>query len=293
MSRRFRSQRSLPYYLFANWNGYHGELSRALRKRFGGRGWFIHLALLTCAGAAIAKPFVYAVPQFLELRGASPGAHLGWFQWSPLIVWLSFLFEYLLGVAIQIYLILLAFTWVRGMTFSHTNLVDFSIRRFSYAVKWAGVIMLLSTLFIDAPLFLKNFPRMQSFFPENEIFASRLLFARLGLSAFILLTATMQIMLTFHNESWRAAMRDHWRFVARHWWPLIWFFLLAGVHLFALHLSDATVRRAVGEGTALWVTWSLLFPWIAALVFGWLLASWVSLFRRCEMRVPSAGAVKF
>jgi len=180
------------------------------------------------------------------------------------------------------------------MTFTHPNLIDLAIRRFSYVVKWAAIIMLLSTLFIDAPLILKNFRTLQPFFPEEELFGTRLTLARAGLATFILLTATMQIMLTFHNESWRHAMRDHWRFIARRWWPFSSFLIVAALHLFFLHVCDLAARRGLGDGTALWVTWTLLFPWLAAAVSGWLLASWVSVFRRCDpARVTTDNRVQF
>jgi len=268
--------------LLGNWQGHHAVLTRALQKRFRHTAWLVHAAIVLCALAALAKPFIYAVPQFLKAMAAPPEMHLVWFQWSPVIAWLAFLFEYLLGVCIQIYLILLAYTWVRGLTFNHANLLDLAIRRFSYVVKWAVIVMALSTLFIDAPLIMKNFPALAGLFPEEDILATRLAQARACLATFLLLTATMQIMLTFHNESWRRALRDHLRFIARRWWPFSWFVLLAAIQFFFLHACDLAVRRGVGEGTALWVGWSLLFPWIAAVIAAWLLATWVCLFKRCD-----------
>jgi len=266
--------------LLVNWDGHHGVLVTALRKRFGVAGWLVHLAILVCAFAAIAKPFIYAVPQLIQ-----PEAHLVWFQWAPVLAWLSFLFEYLFGVCIQIYLILLAYAWVRGISFTHAALLDVAIRRFSYVVKWAALVMLLSTLLIDAPLILKNFPQTASWFPpEKNIFDERLTIARALLAGFLLLTASMQITLTFHSESWRQALREHLKFVRRNWPAFGWYLVLAALHFYALHVCDLSVRRGVGEGTALWVAWTLLFPWIAALVAAWMLASWVCVFKRCDHR---------
>jgi uncharacterized membrane protein len=268
--------------LLGNWQGHHAVLARALQKRFVRTGWLVHAAIILCAIAAFAKPLIYAAPQLFKAMDAPPAMNLLWLQWGPVIAWLAFLFEYLLGVCIQIYLILLAYTWVRGLTFHHAHLLDFAIRRFSYVVKWAVIVMALSTLFIDAPLIMKNFPAFAGFLPEEEILATRLGQARACLATFLLLTATMQIMLTFHNESWRKAMRDHLRFIARRWWPFGWFVLVAAMHFFILHATDLAVRRGVGEGTALWVGWSLLFPWIAGVVAAWLLATWVCVFKRCD-----------
>ncbi len=141
-----------------NWRGHHGIFSAALRKRCGVWSAAVHLLVVLCAIAALAKPFIYVVPHLLKARGAGIDAQLLWFQWSPVVVWLSFLFEYLFGVAVQMYLILMAYLWVRGLSFTHHDLLEFAIRRFSYVMKWAAVVMLLSTLCIDAPLILKNFP---------------------------------------------------------------------------------------------------------------------------------------
>ena len=268
--------------LLANWNGHHSILREALRKRFGRWTCAVHLALLLCALAAILKPFIYVLPQLLRAQATSPAAGLLWFQWAPVVVWLSSLFEYLLGVGIQIYLVLLAYVWVRGLSFTHQHLRDFAVRRFSFVVKWAALVMLLSSLFIEAPLILKNFAPFAQWFPEATLFTAWLQPARAALATFLLLSATMQITLTFHNESWSNAVLDHLRFLARHSWPFAWFLIIAALHLYALHVLNLSVRKGVGEGGALWVLWTLLFPWLAALVSAWLLASWVSLFKRCD-----------
>jgi hypothetical protein len=36
----------------------------------------------------------------------------------------------------------------------------------------------------------------------------------------------------------------------------------------------------LGDGTAVGIAWSLLSPWLSALVSAWLLASWVCLYKR-------------
>ncbi len=273
--------------LLINRGGHHGVLIRALQKRFGFLGWIAHIAIMICAIAAIAKPLLYAAPQVLGLSGPSAAA---WFQWSPVVVWLSFLFEYLFGVFIQTYLILLAYIWVRGLTFTHAHLVDFAIRRFSSVAKWAAVILIFSSVFIDAPLILKNFAQFADWFPEREVFTVRLSIARAGLAVIALVFATMQITLIFHSESWRAAFRDHWDFVRRHSGSLVWFILIAALHCVALHTLDSAVARGLGEGTTLWVAWTFIFPWLAALVAGWLLASWVCVFKHCASPSHSAAS---
>lgn len=263
-----------------NWEGHHSVLARAVRKRFGLWGWVLHGGILICALAALTKPLLYAAPLLL---GLSPRAAAGWYQWSPVAEWLSFLFEYLAGVCVQLALILIAYCWVRGISFTHHHLIDFAIRRFSFVVRWALLVMVLSTLLIHVPLILKNFPAFQSWFPPDEVgFDFRWKIARGVITAVLLAFATMQITLTFHSESLRRALHDHWRFVTHHWWPLLWFFILAGMHFYLLHLGVALVQRGFGDGTALGIAWSLVTPWLHGFVGAWLLASWVCFYRHAD-----------
>lgn len=267
--------------LLGNWQGHHVVLNRALRKRFGRIGWMVHATIVACALAAVAKPLLYLAPQWFGLDN-HPTAAIAWVQWAPVIEWLAFLFEYLFGVFVQLYLILLAYAWVRGLEITRQHLVDFALRRCSYVMKWAAIVMLLSTVFINAPLILKNFAPFARVLPEEAVLTHWLECARFGLSVFLILTATMQITLAFHNESWRKALRDHAHFLARHWWPFVWFLVVAMVHLFVLHTVEIVISKGVGEGTALWVAWQLTFPWIAGIVTAWLLAAWVCIFHGCD-----------
>lgn len=267
--------------LLVNWQGHHVVLNRALRKRFGHSGWLVHSGIVLCALAALAKPLLYVAPQLFGMAD-HPAAAYAWFQWGPVIEWLAFLFEYLFGVFIQLYLILLAYAWVRGLEITRQHLVDFALRRCSYVMKWAAIVMLISSVLINAPLILKNFELFAPVLPGESVLNQWHDRARLGLSLFLLLTATMQITLTFHSESWRKALRDHLHFISRCWWPFFWFLAVALVHLFALHLVGIAVSCGLGEGTALWVAWKLSYPWLTGILTAWLLASWVCVFHSCE-----------
>jgi hypothetical protein len=273
---------------FINWEGHHAVLWRALRKRFGMRGWVLYGGIFVCALAALAKPLLYAAPQLLHLEEHAAGL---WFQWAPVAEWLSFIFEYLVGVGVQIGLILIAYCWVRGLTFHHEHLLDFAIRRFSFVVKWSLFVMLVSSVFIHAPLMLKNFAAFQGWFPIDEATIDRRWkIARAVLGLALLFFATMQITLTFHGESLGKALRDHWHFVGRHWWRLGWFLILAGLHFYLLRVGLEVVQRALGDGTSLGIGWSLLASWVNAIVAAWLLASWVCLFKQCDTdRTPAAA----
>lgn len=278
--------------LLVNWRGHRAVLLRALRKRYGRWGGPAFAAILVCALAVIGKLLLYAAPPLLRLEGV---AALVWLQWAPVVAWLAFLFEYLFGVCIQIYLILLAFCWVRGLTFDHNGLLDFAIRRFAFVVKWAAVVMVLSSVFIDLPLILKNFPAFQSWFPfDDSTIDRRLQIARSILTGFLLVFSTMQITLAFHNETLGAAFRDHARFLARNYWLFAWFVVVAGVHFFLFQFLNRAFARALGEGTAPGIAWSLLAPWLAGAIGAWLLASWVCLYKYCDRdRAPRENWIKF
>ena len=166
------------------------------------RAWGARQALSLCGSAAH------------HALGGDPMAQLAWFQWAPVVAWLGFLFEYLFGVCMQIYLILLAYAWVRGITFTHSHLLDFAIRRCSFVLKWALVVMLLSSVFIDLPLILKNFAAFRPGSPTmpRSSRAGSGLRARCS-PASCCSQPTVQITLVFHSESLRKALRDHVRFV--------------------------------------------------------------------------------
>jgi hypothetical protein len=272
--------------LFVNWQGYQGTLLRGLRKRFGLAGWAVHAALLRCALAAVVKPALFAGPRVLPYEL--------WLRWGPVVAWLSSIFEYFFGVCLQVYLLLLAYAWVRGLSFARGDLLDVAIRRFSFVVKWSALILLLSAIFIDAPLILKNFAPFAPYFPENVWSANRLAMARAAIAALVLLGASVQITMTLHSESWLKSWRGHFNFLASCWWAFGWFLLIAGFHLFATLAGIDAVARGVGEGTALWIAWKLLSPWLAGGVVAWLLASWVCVFTKDEAAPALAsGPVRF
>src|ERR1700726_3954573 len=87
--------------MVVNWRGLHGALLRALRKRYPFWSNFIYLILLLGALASLFKPIVFwRVP---EWGGVVPAA--GLMQISATVDTVGFIFEYLFGVYIQVYLI--------------------------------------------------------------------------------------------------------------------------------------------------------------------------------------------
>jgi hypothetical protein len=54
------------------------------------------------------------------------------------------------------------------------------------------------------------------------------------------------------------------------------------VHFFFLTVADAIVRGAIADRLVAKILWGLLYVFIRGFITGWLLASWVCLFRRGE-----------
>jgi len=254
------------------WRGRGAVLLSALRKRFGWWGWLLYGAMFVAALAALVKPFAYVAPQVFP-------AEL-WLRWGQLMASVAFVFEYLLGVTLQVFLLLLAFAWVRGLNFRHGEMLDVAVRRSVNVLPWTALILLLAVLLIEAPLVLKNFPGTSEWYPQEEVFAARLRLARAVLAGFLLLGAGMQLGLTLHAGTLRKAVVGWLRAAGRAWWPIGWFFLTAAFHFLVLHVCLENVARGVGEGTALWVAWRIVSPWLAAVVGAWLLASWVCVYKR-------------
>ena len=265
------------FLLLVNWKGHHLVLNRALRRRFGHWGWTLYAGITLCALAAIAKPFLlYAgLPTLAKYL---PGDFL--LTFSFLIDWLSFLFEYLFGVCIQIYLILLVYAWVRGASFSPQHLLDFAIRRFSAVMKWAAVVLVLSSALIHLPLILATLPPFSDRVYTPEVVAYVNHVARPLLAFFLIFFSTLQITLTFHSESLRQALRDHFHFILRNGLPLAWFLIIALVHFFGFHFLYQALAIGLGEGAAPGIAWELVAPLLEAFLAAWLLASWVCLFKQ-------------
>jgi membrane-anchored glycerophosphoryl diester phosphodiesterase (GDPDase) len=103
------------------------------------------------------------------------------------------------------------------------------------------------------------------------------------MAALIFSFATMQISLVLHNETLREAFQAHWQFVRRRSFRFGWFLLLCSLHYWFLALADAIIRAAATDRPLALIVWKLFYVLVRAIVSGWLLASWVCLFRQCEI----------
>lgn len=257
--------------LLVNWRGLHVALWRALRRLYRWAGFPIYSILLISMLAALAKPFVFwRLPAWNDQLST---AHL--LKLAASIDAVSFIFEYFVGVYIQVYLITVCLAWIKGLSFREGALFEFAVRRFSYVLEWAGIVILVSMIVLRLPLLLAYFVRVPDILDYLPL-------QRIGISGFILAFCSLQISLVLHNESLGAALRAHWQLLRRDSGRLGWFFLICALHFFGILVIDAMVRGAIGDRTLAMVLWKTVFVLLRALITGWLLASWVVLFRQCE-----------
>jgi hypothetical protein len=257
--------------MIINWRGLHGALLRALRKRYRLWSYFIYLILLLSALASLFKPIVFwRLPEWSGLVSAA-----GLLRISATVDTVAFIFEYLFGVYIQVYLITVCLAWIKGVSFEEGELFRFAMRRFSYVLEWAGIVVVVSTLVVRLPLLLAyftNIPGVLDYLPIERVFMSGLIIA----------FCSVQISLALHNETLSEAIRAHRRFIRGNVGRFGWFLIICGIHFFGIMICDAIVRSAIADRLGALFIWKFIFACLRGIVIGWLLASWVCLFRQCE-----------
>ena len=201
-------------------------------------GWLIYFGVLLSALASLLKPLIY-----WQLPGRahflSPAHFL---QTSAAVDTVAFIFEYLCAVYLQVYLIAVCLAWIKGVHFREGELLRFAMRRFSFVVKWLGLVVLAGTLLLRLPLliaYFRNVPGVLDYLPVG----------RCVMAALLICFASMQISLVLHNESLRAALRAHGQFVQATRFPLC----LVPFHLRAALLVFRAGRRGHsrrGDGAA-------------------------------------------
>jgi hypothetical protein len=257
--------------IIVNWRGLHGALIRALRKRYGVLGFLIYFVLLVSAIASLLKPIVFW--RLPEWGGLVPAA--GLLRISATVDAVGFVFEYLFGVYIQVYLIMVCFTWIRGLSFEEGELFRFAVRRFAFVLKWAGVVVAVSALLVRVPLLLAYFmsiPDILDYLPLQ----------RLTMSLFIISFASVQVSLALHNESLGEAIRAHRQYLLRNAGRFGWILLICALHFVFIIACDAIARGAIGDRVIALMAWKCLFVSVRGFITGWLLAAWVCFFRQHE-----------
>jgi hypothetical protein len=260
-------------FMLVNWRGLHGALVRALRKRYGLWSYLVYLILLLSGLASLLKPIVFW--RLPEWSGLVPAADL--LRISATVDAAAFIFEYLLGVYIQVYLITVCLAWIKGVSFEEGELFRFAMRRFSYVLEWAGIVVAVSTLIVRVPLVLAYFTNIPGVLDYLPI-------ARVLMSGLIIAFCSVQISLALHNETLIEAMRAHAQFVRQNAGRLAWFLIICGLHFFVIMICDAVMRSAIADRLGALFLWKFSFAFLRGMIAGWLLASWVCLFRQCENR---------
>src|SRR5205807_3930589 len=194
------------------------------------------------------KPIVFW--RLPEWGGAVPAA--GLLQIFATVDAVAFIFEYLFGVYIQVYLITVCLAWVKGVSFEEGELFRFAMRRFSYVLKWAGIVVLVSTLMVRLPLLLAyfmNIPGVLDYLPIE----------RSVISGWSIACCSVQLSLALHNESLGDAIRAHRRFIRQNTGPLGWLLLICGIKLFGMMIGDAVVRGAIADRLDALFFWKFVY----------------------------------
>ena len=261
-----------------NWRGYQMQLLRAAKSRLG-RWWLgIYVGLVLCALAAFCKPIfslsIYWLNQYFD------GIFL--LRLGAIIDWLSFQFEYLFGLLIQIFLVLLAFIWIRGLNSEPARIFEFALKRAVFAAKWAGVVLLASLLLIHLPLLISYLWITQQTDFTNAVIEYIEQTARPLIAVALILFCSIQITLILHNETLREAVHEHAQLARRHWFRIIWFLVVAGLHLFAITWLNDFIVGAFPKYSVPNLLFSVLFTLGKAFLAAWFLAGWVCLYRASQ-----------
>jgi hypothetical protein len=261
-----------------NWGDSHFALIQEMRARLG--RWCIpaYGGLVICAFGALLKPVfglsIRWLNQFLD------GIFL--LRLGAVLDSLSFAFEYLFGLVIQVYLVLLAFVWIRGIHSTPERIFIFALKRMAHLAKWAGLILLIGALAIHLPLlasylWIGQFTDFTSAAVEYVDQTARPL-----LAIALILFCSMQVSLVLHNESFRQAVSEHTAFMRQHWYRVLWFIIIAGMHLFLACWAGAVWLDSYKGGSVPYLLGLFLLSTIKAILAAWFLAAWVCLYRNAR-----------
>jgi len=261
-----------------NWRGYQWQFLRVAKRRLG-RWWLsVYCGLMLCALAAFCKPIfslsIYWLNRYFD------GIFL--LRVGAIIDWLSFQFEYLFGLLIQIFLVLLTFIWIRGLNSEPGRIFEFALKRSVFAAKWAGVVLLATLILIHLPLLISYSWITQQTDFTNAVIQYIEQTARPLIAVALILFCSIQITLILHNETLRDAVHEHAQLARRHWIRIIWFLIVAGLHLFVLSWLTDFVVGAFPKYSVPNLLFSALFTLGRAFLAAWFLASWVCLYRASQ-----------
>ena len=259
-----------------NWRGMHLGLVGAMRARLG-RWWpVVYLGILVCAVGAVLKPCYIIGIRILNIY--FDGIFL--LRVGAVIDAVSFQFEYLFGLIVQTHLILLTLVWIRGLNTTPDKVFDFALRRGPHLAKWAGLVLLVTTLSIHLPLLISYLwiGQFTDFTAAVVTYVDQSVRALLAIT--FLVFCSVEITLVLHNDSLKEALAAHTELIRMHWHRLIWFLIVAGVHLlFACWLGEWLAGAYPTFSTPRLLAWAAIAA-VKAWLIAWCLAAWVCLYRK-------------
>jgi hypothetical protein len=90
---------------------------------------------------------------------------------------------------------------------------------------------------------------------------------------------SVQITLVLHNQTLQKALQEHTNLMRTSWYRLLWFVIVAGVHLYAVSWVGEAALACYPVMSVPNLLASLLVSFAKAVVAAWLLTSWVCLYR--------------
>jgi hypothetical protein len=259
------------FLLLINSGGVFNELTRALTRRLGRGGAALIVVLLVISAlAAIVKPVAFLMlPEIAErVSVLIPQA----------VNLLSCVFELLLGIYFLTYLMLVAFAWLRGIHFNRHRLRMMALRRTGFVLKWSLLVAGLATLLIILPGYAGLFVASgDSAASGGQQFATYI--GKPFVTIVALVFCPVQAILVFHNESLRQALRDSIHLMRTKWLLIVPFLVVVFIPYLCLEMASNYLLAGFGRDSAAGLGSGLLVVWVEALVAGWLIASWVCLYK--------------
>ena len=259
----------------ANWKGYQMQFLRTAKRRMGRWCLAVYPSVLVCAVAAFCKPIfslsIYWLNEYFD------GILL--LRAGAIIDWLSYQFEYLFGLLIQIFLVLVTYVWIRGLSCEPGRIFEFALKRTVYSAKWIGLVLLTSLLLIHLPLLFSYVWISQQTDTTAAVVQYVDQTARPLVAVALLLFCSIQVTLILNNETLRDALQEHAQFLRRSWLRISSFLLLAGLYLFAMCWLNDLVAAGFPKYSVPNLFFAALFTFGRAFLAAWFLASWVCLYR--------------
>ncbi len=247
------------------------QLARAVRRRFP-RSWLVLVVGFSLAAvASIIKPVMYLfLPEVLERLPMDPLTVL---IGASVVNLVSLAFEIFLESYVTVYLMLLAFAWVRGIRADRQRLHLLSARRMGYVLKWTLMTTVFAMIVVGAMF-------AESYFPAADGGGlSRLgAFAQILYAVVLLAFFPVQAVLVFHNRSLRASLVASARLMKNNLACML-LFLSGGALVFAGLVSADEIITSRLQGVSIGFATSAIVDTLSAILAGWLLASWVCLYR--------------